>query len=118
MIAHHACTTEQQRARMVYVDICAGSQLQRKAVLLLNVRTVSFDSRASVDTAGTITTNVEVYVTLDLYDAVATAPHSRGIAMSRIAMVTLRSDCKMTGAVTAKHYRYRSGKPRPTENGA
>ena len=118
MIAHHAYTTEQQRARMVNVDICAGSQSQRKAMLLLNVLTVSFDSRVSVDTAGTIMTNVEVDATLDLYDAVATALHSRGIAMSRIAMVTLSSDCKTTGTVTAKHYRYRSGKPRPTEKGA
>ena len=63
-------------------------------------------------------TNVEVDATLDLYDAVATALHSRGIAMSRIAMVTLSSDCKTTGTVTAKHYRYRSGKPRPTKKGA
>ena len=45
MIAHHAHTTEQQRARMVNADICAGSQSQRKAMLLLNVLTVSFDSR-------------------------------------------------------------------------
>ena len=110
--------TEQQRVRMVNVDICAGSQSQRRAMLLLNVLVVSFDSRASVDTAGTIMTNVEVDATLDLYDAVATALHSRGIAMSRIAMVTLSSDCKTTGTVTAKHYRYRSGKPRPTEKGA
>ena len=118
VIAHHANTTAQQRARMVNVDIYAGSQSQRKAMLLLNVLTVSFDSRVSVDTAGTIMANVEVDATLDLYDAVATALHSRGIAMSRIAMVTLSSDCKTTATVTAKHYRYRSGKPRPTEKGA
>ena len=117
MIAHHANTTAQQRARMVNVDICAGSQSQRKAVLLLNVLTISFDNRMSVDTAGTIMTNVEVDATLDLYDAVATALHSRGIAMSRIAMATLSSDCKTTGTVTAKHYRYASGKPRPTKKG-
>ena len=118
MIAHHARATEQQRVRMVNVDICAGSQSQRKAMLLLNVLTVSFDNRPSVDTAGTIMTNVEVDATLDLYDAVATVLHSRGIAMSRVAMVTLSSDCKTTGTVTAKHYRYRSGKPRPTKKGA
>jgi len=117
MIAHHAYTTEQQRMRMVNLDICAGSQSQRKAMLLLNVLTISFDSRVSVDTAGTIMTNVGVDATLDLYDAVATALHSRGIAMSRIAMVTLSSDCKTTGTVTAKHYRYPSGEPRPTEKG-
>ena len=118
MIAHHARATAQQRARMVNVDVCAGSQSQRKAMLLLNVLTVSFDNRPSVDTAGTIMTNVEVDATLDLYDAVATVLHSRGIAMSRVAMVTLSSDCKTTGTVTAKHYRYRSGKPRPTKKGA
>ena len=118
MIAHHAYTTEQQRARMVNVDICAGSQSQRKAMLLLNVLTVSFDSRGSVDnTAGSIMTNAEVDATLDLYDAVAVALHSHGIAMSRVAMVTLSSDCNATGTVTAKHYRYPSGQPRPTSKG-
>ena len=103
---------------MVKVDICAGSQSQRKAMLLLSVLTVSFDNRACVDTAGTIMTNVEVDATLDLYDAVAVALHSRGIAMSRVSMVTLSSDCKTTGTVTAKHYRYPSDQPRPTSKGA
>ena len=41
VISHHAYTTEQQRARMANVDICAGSQSRRKAMLLLNVHTVS-----------------------------------------------------------------------------
>ena len=63
-------------------------------------------------------TNVEVDATLDLYDAVAVALHSRGIAMSRVAMATLSSDCKTTGTVTAKYYRYPSGQPRPTSKGA
>ena len=117
MIAHHANTTEQQRARMVNSDICAGSQSQRKAMLLLNVHTVSFGNRASVDTAGSIMTNVEVDATLVLYDAVAVALHLRGIAVSRISMVTLSPDCKTTGMVTAKHYRYPSGQPRPTSKG-
>ena len=40
-------------------------------------------------------TNVEVDATLDLYDVVAVALHSRGIAMSRVAMVALSSDCKL-----------------------
>ena len=94
VVAHHANTTEQQRARMVNVDICAGSQSQRKAMLLLNVLTVNFDNRPNVDTGGTIITNHEVDATSDLYDAVAVALHSRGIAMSHISMVTLSSDCK------------------------
>ena len=46
------------------------------------------------------------------------ALHSRGIAMSRVSMVTLSSDCKATGTMTAKQYRYPSGKPRPTSKGA
>ena len=46
------------------------------------------------------------------------ALHLRGIAMSRISMVALSSDCKTTGTVTAKHYRYPSGQPRPTSKGA
>ena len=118
VVAHHANTTEQQRARMVNVDICAGSQSQRKAMILLNVLTVSFDNRSNVDTEGTIVTNHEIDATLDLYEAVAVALHSRGIAMSRISMVALSSDCKTTGTVTAKHYRYPSVQPRPTSKGA
>ena len=101
MVAHHADTTEQQRARMVNVDICAGSQSQRKAMLLLNVHTVNFDNRTSVGTEGTIMTNVEVDATLDFYDVVAVALHSRGIAISCVSIVTLSSDCKTTKTVTA-----------------
>ena len=87
-------------------------------MLLLNVHTANFHNRTSVDTEGTIMTNIEVGATLGVYDAVAVALHSRGIAMSRISMVTLSSDCKTTGTVTAKHYRYPSGQPRPTSKGA
>ena len=86
--------------------------------IMLNVLTVSFDNRSNVDTEGTIMTNHEIDATLDLYEAVAVAPHSRGIAMSRGSMVTLSSVCKTTGTVTAKHYRYTSGQPRPTSKGA
>ena len=118
MVAHHADTTEQQRARIVNVGIRAGSQSQRKVMLLLNVLTVNFDNRTNVDTEGTIMTNVEVDATLDLCDVAAVALHSRGIAMSRISMGTLSSDCKTTGAVPAKHYRCPSGRPRPTSKGA
>ena len=118
MVAHHANTTEQQRARMVNVDIYAGSHSQRKAMLRLNVLTVNFDNRSNVDTEGTIMTNHEIDATLDLCEAVAVALHSRGIAMSRISMVTLSSDCKTMGTVTAKHYRYPLGQPRPTSKGA
>ena len=119
VVAHHAHTTEQQRARMVNIDICAGSQSRRNAMLLLNVHTVNFDNRPNVDTEGAIMTNHEVDATLDLYDVVAVALHSRrGIAMSRMSVVTLSSDCKTTGTVTAKHYRYPSGQPRPTGKGA
>ena len=77
VVAHYAHTPEQQRARMFNVDICAGSQSQRKAMLLLNVLTVNFDNRPNVDTEGAITTNHEVDATLDLYDVVAVALHSR-----------------------------------------
>ena len=118
VVAHHANATEQQRARVVNVDICAGSQSQCKAMLLLNVHTVNFDNRPNVDTEWTIMTNHKVDATLDLYDAVAVALHSRGIAMSRVSMVTLSSDYKTTGAVTVKQYRYPSDQPRPTSKGA
>ena len=62
--------------------------------------------------------NHEVDATVDLHDAIAVALHSRGIAMPRVEMVTLSSDCKTTGTVTAKHYRYPSSQPRPTSKGA
>ena len=97
VVAHHANTTEQQCARMVNVDICAGSQSQRKAMLLLNVHTENFANRPNVDTEGTIMTNHEVDATLDLYYAVAVTLHSRGIAMSRVSMATLSPDCRTTG---------------------
>ena len=87
-------------------------------MLLLNVLTVNFDNRPNVDTEGTITTNHGVDATLGLYDVVAVALHSRGIAMSRISMVPRSSDCKTTVTVMAKHYRYPSGQPRPTSKGA
>ena len=103
---------------MANVDICGGSQSQCKAMLLLNVHTENFDYRPSDDAEGTIMTNHEVDAALELYDVVAVALHSRGIAMSRISMVALSSDCKTTGTVTAKHYRYPSGQPRSTSKGA
>jgi len=87
-------------------------------MLLLNVHTESFGSRSGFGTEGTIMVNHEVDATVNLYDAIAMALHSRGIAMSRVAMMALSSDCKTTGTVTAKHYRYPSGQPRPTSKGA
>ena len=66
VVAHHANTTEHQRARMVNVDICASSQSQRKAMLLLNVLTMNFDNRSNVATEGTIMTNHEIDAALNL----------------------------------------------------
>ena len=42
---------------MANADVCAGSLSQRKAMLLLNVHTESFDKRPGIDTEGTIMTN-------------------------------------------------------------
>ena len=39
IVADHGTTTEQQRTRMVNVDICSGSQSQRRGNLLLNLET-------------------------------------------------------------------------------
>jgi hypothetical protein len=69
-------------------QVCNGfraeSSLIYIAMLLLNVHTESFDNRPGVDAEGTIMANHEVGATLDLYDAIAVALHSRGIAMSRV----------------------------------
>ena len=43
IVADHRTTTEQQRTRMVNVDICSGSQSQRRGNLLLNLETKCFD---------------------------------------------------------------------------
>ena len=117
VVAHHDGLTEAQRARMINVDICAGSQLQKAAMLMLNVATVSFDLRTEVDSHGTILTNHWIDATAPLYDTIARTLHGEGIAMCRIATVTLSSDCATTGTTNVGAYRHASGKPKSTANG-
>ena len=59
IVADHGTTTEQQRTRMINVDICSGSQSQRRGNLLLNLETMCFDQRTQVTaTGGELLTNV------------------------------------------------------------
>ena len=117
VVAHHDGLTEAQRARMINVDICAGSQSQKAAMLMLNVATVSFDLRTEVDSHGTILTNHWIDATAPLYDTIARTLHGEGIAMCRIATVTLSSNCATTGTTNVGAYRPASGKPKSTANG-
>lgn len=118
VIAEHEITTSLQRARMVNVDICAGSQSQRKAMLLLNVYTESFDNREYVDTQGTWMVNSVIDATKDdLYESLASVLHAKGIAMARIAIATLSSDCQSTSTASAHLYRTSDGVPKPGSAG-
>ena len=72
IVADHGTTTEQQRTRMVNVDICSGSQSQRRGNLALNLETKCFDQRTQVKaTAGQQLTNVFIDAPVDtIYDVV------------------------------------------------
>ena len=121
IIADHANTTEQQRARMVNVDICAGSQSQRRGNALVNIRTESFDERTSVTAAGgRVVTNNYIDASSDdpsMYDVVRSALHSQQVAMSRVNVVTLSSDCATNCTSAASDSRDARGRPLPGTEG-
>ena len=87
-------------------------------MLLLNVHCESFDVREAVNTEGTVMHNHLIDATKELYAPIATVLHAKGIAMSRIATVTLSSDCTTTGTVAASKYRHKDGRPKDDDNGA
>ena len=113
IVADHGNTTEQQRTRMVNVDICSGSQSQRRGNLLLNLGTLSFDQRTRVTaTAGQELTNVHIDASVDtVYDVVRTALHAECIAMSRVSTTTLSSDCATNCPSAASEHRDAKGRP-------
>ena len=104
-----------QRARMVNVDICSGSQSQRKANCRLGgLRTICIDLEREVHCYGSTVVNYELDVAIgaaQLYVAIGRILHSAGIAMSRVAAITVTSDCKTTCTSAASIYRDEAGNP-------
>ena len=117
IVADHGSITEQQRARMINADICSGSQSQRRGNLLLNAETKCFDQRTQVTaTAGQPLTNMFIGASVDtpsIYDAVRSALHSNRIAMSRVNVITLSSDCATNCTSAASDHRDDGGRPLP-----
>ena len=120
IVADHGGSTEQQRARMINVDICSGSQSQRRGNLLLNLRTLSFDKRTSVTaTAGQQLINEHIDASDDtVYDVVRTALHAERIAMARVSAITLSSDCATNCTSAASEHRDAKGFPLKGKKGA
>ena len=119
IVADHGFTTEQQRARVVNVDICSGSQSQRRGNLLLNIETKCFDQRTQVTaTAGQQLTNMYIDASVDtVYDVVRSALHAERIAMSRVSTITLSSDCATNCTSAASDHRDDGGRPLPGSDG-
>ena len=55
---------------------------------------------------------------LQTYVTVAAELHSNKVAMSRMAVTTLTSDCKTTGTTSAHLHRTKTGKPKRGKAGA
>ena len=105
---------------MVNVDVCSGSQSQRRGNLLLNVETVFFDQRTQVTATGGLLTNVFIGAsahTPSIYDVVRSTLHSNRIAMSRVNMITLSSDCATNCTSAALDHRDDGGRPLPGSDG-
>ena len=119
IVADHGTTTEQQRTRMINVDICSGSQSQRRGNFLINLETICFDQRTRVTaTAGQQLTNVHIGASVDtVYDVVRSALHAECIAMSRVSTITLSSDCATNFTSAASDHRDAKGRPLPGKKG-
>ena len=115
IVADHPGLTEQQRARMINVDVCAGTQSQRCGNVLINLATESFDRRTSVATpGGHEVVNTFIDASADspvMYDVVRAALHAKGISMSRVGVLTLSSDCATNCTSAASDSRDASGCP-------
>ena len=116
IVADHGPTTVQQRARMVNVGVCSGSQSQRRGNMLINIETVSFDQRTSVVAAGgRRLTNSFIGASSDrppIYDVVRAVLHSHCMAIWRMNVITLSSDCA-TNCTSAASDRCDEGGRRP-----
>ena len=107
---------------MIDVDICSGSQSQRRGSMLLNAGTVCFDQRTQVTApGGQQLTNLFIDASVDkppIYDVVRFALHSNRITMSRVNLVTLSSDCATNCTSAASDHRDEDGRPLPGSEGA
>ena len=116
----HHCS-DMVKARMVNVDICSGTQSQAHSVLRLGgITTLSFDKRSEVEAFGATVSNTPLGASVGLtptYIANATDMHSRKMAMSRLAIETLTSDCKSTSTTSAHLYRFPDSSPRTDDDG-
>ena len=116
----HHCS-DMVKARMVNVDICSGTQSQAHSNLRLGgITTLSFDKRSEVEAFGATVSNTPLDASVGLtptYIAIATDMHSRKMAMSRMAIETLTSDCKSTSTTSAHFYRFPDSSPRTDDDG-
>ena len=100
IVAEHEHLPDHVKSRLVNLDICSGTQSQRKNNLRLGgMRTVSCDKRPEVDAFGVEESNFEIDMSGDIddiYNQIANWLHECGIAMSRVAVITVSSDCKTT----------------------
>ena len=97
IVADHAFTTEQQRAQMINVDMCAASQSQKRGEMLINAKTESFDKRTSMTASGdqkVVTSFIDASVEKPpMYDVVRAVMHSHRLSMTRMNIITFSSDC-------------------------
>ena len=112
-----ARTSRRDAESIVNVSICSRTQSQRKGSKLLGgVRTFCFERRSLVVRAfGADHHNVHLDVSvseLQTYVTVAAELHSNKVAMSRMAVTTLTSDCKTKGTTSAHLHRTKTGKPK------
>ena len=120
VVAEHEHLSEHAKARLVNLDICSGTQSQRKNNLRLGgVKTMSCDKRQEVAAFGTVETNFEIDMAGnidDIYIQIANWLHECGVAMSRVAVITVSSDCKTT--CTGNAHNCRDGaEPKPGKEG-
>ena len=100
LVAEHGHLEDHVKARLVNIDICAGTQSQRKNNARLGgIRTMSCDKRAEVDAFGSAVENFEIDMSgpfEEIYVSIANWLHEANIAMARVALITVSSDCKTT----------------------
>ena len=121
IIAEFYRLSDMVKARMVNVDICSGTQSQAHNNLRLGgITTLSYDIRPVVVAFGSAVSNTPLDASVGLastYITIATDMHSRNMAMARIGVETLTSDCKSTSTTSAHLYRNPDASPRTDDNG-
>ena len=107
---------------MVNVDICSGTQSQRKGNERLGgAQTFRFDNRSLVRAFGADHPNAQLDAStseLRTYVTVAAELHSSRVALAWMAVAMLTTDCKSTRATSAHLHRTATGKPKRGEAGA